>query len=102
MAIDAVCPHCRAAYSLPDHQAGKKVRCKRCDHIFPVVEHVPEVLPARPAPITARPQPRPRPDVTPAVRPVARPAAPPEAEAGPPARSVLPWVVGGVVAVVGI
>ncbi|HZY89589.1 MAG TPA: trypsin-like peptidase domain-containing protein [Gemmataceae bacterium] len=100
MAIDAVCPQCRAAYSLPDHQAGKKVRCKRCDNIFLVADPVPEVLPARPAQVTLRPQSRPPQTVT-AARPAA-PKAPAPVAAAPPARAVLPWAVGCVVACVGI
>jgi predicted Zn finger-like uncharacterized protein len=102
MAIGAVCPQCRAAYSLPDHQAGKKVRCKRCDSIFPVAEPAPEVLPARAAQVTARPQPQPRPrQAVTAVRPAASKAAQ-TMVAPPPGRSALPWVVGGGVACVGI
>jgi predicted Zn finger-like uncharacterized protein len=101
MAIDAVCPQCRAAYSLPDHQAGKKVRCKRCESIFLIAEYVPEVLPARAAQVTQRPQPQPRPrQAITASRPAAPKAA--AAVAAPPPRSALPWVVGGVVACVGI
>jgi predicted Zn finger-like uncharacterized protein len=36
MAINAVCPDCRAEYTLADQQQGKKVRCKHCDSIFVV------------------------------------------------------------------
>ena len=49
MTIAAVCNQCRAAYNLPDHQAGKKVRCKRCNNVFLVAEPVPEDLPVRAA-----------------------------------------------------
>ncbi len=102
MTIAAVCNRCRAAYNLPDHQAGKKVRCKRCDNVFLVAEPVPEVLPARPAVVAARPQPQPQPrQAVTATRPAARQAAE-TMVAPPPGRSVLPWVVGGVVACVGI
>jgi predicted Zn finger-like uncharacterized protein len=34
MAINAVCPECRAEYNLADQQRGKKVRCKHCDAVF--------------------------------------------------------------------
>src|SRR5262245_25684387 len=37
MAIDTSCPHCRTAYTLPDEQRGKKVRCKHCEETFSVL-----------------------------------------------------------------
>lgn len=34
----AACPSCANVYELPDHFAGKQVRCKNCQHIFVVPE----------------------------------------------------------------
>ena len=115
MAINAVCPDCRAEYTLADQQQGKKVRCKHCDSIFvvggasgkkaaPVVEEV-----------TERPAPKPRPAAVTAKR--AKPAritrdddddddddfdAPrPKKGKAKKGGSALPWIlgVGGVVLV---
>jgi predicted Zn finger-like uncharacterized protein len=36
MAIKSVCPECETVYQLVDSQAGKKVRCKKCDTVFTV------------------------------------------------------------------
>src|SRR5262245_25513091 len=34
MPVKMACPHCRAAFSVPDGVVGKKVRCKRCSQVF--------------------------------------------------------------------
>jgi predicted Zn finger-like uncharacterized protein len=34
MAIHVTCPNCQTPYNLPDTQAGKKVRCKKCELPF--------------------------------------------------------------------
>jgi hypothetical protein len=34
MSIQTTCPHCHRAYSFVQESAGKKARCKQCDHIF--------------------------------------------------------------------
>lgn len=36
MPIRTTCPNCRAAYTLADDLAGKKVRCKNCDEVIAV------------------------------------------------------------------
>ena len=38
MPISMNCPQCDEAYTLADRQAGKKVRCKTCEHVFVVEE----------------------------------------------------------------
>jgi predicted Zn finger-like uncharacterized protein len=34
MAIQIVCPKCQTTYTIGEEQAGKKVRCKKCDTVF--------------------------------------------------------------------
>jgi WD40 repeat protein len=36
MPLSCRCPGCQAPYELPDHLAGKRVRCKKCQATFPV------------------------------------------------------------------
>jgi predicted Zn finger-like uncharacterized protein len=36
MPVEALCPTCGAVFSLKDEYAGKKVRCKKCEHTFVV------------------------------------------------------------------
>jgi predicted Zn finger-like uncharacterized protein len=36
MAVEALCPTCGAVFSLRDEFVGKKVRCKKCEHVFTV------------------------------------------------------------------
>jgi predicted Zn finger-like uncharacterized protein len=36
MPIEALCPTCGAVFNLKDEYAGKKVRCKKCEHAFTV------------------------------------------------------------------
>ncbi|MCU0705381.1 MAG: zinc-ribbon domain-containing protein [Fimbriiglobus sp.] len=55
------CPNCQKSIQVPAEAAGKKIKCKACQHIFPV----PGDGPAKPA--VARP----------VAKPVARPASPP-------------------------
>jgi predicted Zn finger-like uncharacterized protein len=38
MPINAICPKCRAAYRMSDQQEGKKVRCNQCHEVFVVIE----------------------------------------------------------------
>ena len=42
MPIPVTCPGCNAAYALADRQAGKKVRCKKCEAIITVDAAPPE------------------------------------------------------------
>ncbi|MBV9123849.1 MAG: zinc-ribbon domain-containing protein, partial [Planctomycetes bacterium] len=32
----ATCPRCRASYQVADHLKGKKIRCRKCQQVFPV------------------------------------------------------------------
>jgi predicted Zn finger-like uncharacterized protein len=34
MPVRTHCPHCGAAYALPEHQAGKRFTCKKCQQLF--------------------------------------------------------------------
>jgi predicted Zn finger-like uncharacterized protein len=70
MSVATMCPHCETKFSLSDGLLGKKVRCKKCNAIFEVVESVVEAesapagLRSEPAPPRpARPAPAPRPKV---------------------------------------
>jgi predicted Zn finger-like uncharacterized protein len=36
MAVEALCPTCGAVFNLKDEYVGKKVRCKKCEHVFTV------------------------------------------------------------------
>jgi predicted Zn finger-like uncharacterized protein len=36
MAVEALCPTCGAVFSLKEEYLGKKVRCKKCEHVFTV------------------------------------------------------------------
>jgi predicted Zn finger-like uncharacterized protein len=36
MAVEALCPTCGAVFSLKDEYVGRKVRCKKCEHVFTV------------------------------------------------------------------
>ena len=36
MAVEALCPTCGAVFNLKEDFLGKKVRCKKCEHIFTV------------------------------------------------------------------
>src|SRR5437899_12912750 len=38
MTIPVACPSCNTVYHLAEAQAGKRVRCKQCEAIFPVPE----------------------------------------------------------------
>jgi predicted Zn finger-like uncharacterized protein len=40
MSIATMCPHCETKFSLSDGLLGKRVRCKKCNAIFEVVESV--------------------------------------------------------------
>lgn len=42
MSIQTRCPKCRKEYLLADTQAGKMVRCRKCDALFPVEDGPPE------------------------------------------------------------
>jgi predicted Zn finger-like uncharacterized protein len=60
MPIQAMCPACQAACTVPDALRGKRVRCVGCGHVFtaavepPLVEAVEEVLPAEELPPVPR------------------------------------------------
>jgi predicted Zn finger-like uncharacterized protein len=36
MPIKAMCPECQTQYSVPDAAAGKKVKCRSCEFVFPI------------------------------------------------------------------
>src|SRR5947209_504171 len=36
MAVEALCPTCGAVFNLSEEYAGKKMRCKKCEHVFTV------------------------------------------------------------------
>jgi predicted Zn finger-like uncharacterized protein len=36
MPIKAMCPECQTQYSVPDTAAGKKVKCRSCEFVFPI------------------------------------------------------------------
>jgi predicted Zn finger-like uncharacterized protein len=61
MAINAVCPDCRAEYTLADQQRGKKVRCKHCDSIFVVGAAPGKKAEAPVVEVVERPAAKPRP-----------------------------------------
>jgi predicted Zn finger-like uncharacterized protein len=69
--IDTACPSCATVLRVPAEFAGKKVKCKKCEAVFPVPVAA-KPLPAEFAkpgaapPVTAKP-----------AKPVAKPAAPP-------------------------
>ena len=35
MPYKVACPDCRATLMVPDGSEGKKIRCKKCEHVFP-------------------------------------------------------------------
>ncbi len=57
---------CGAKYKLPESAAGRRVRCKKCDHSFTVPKAEPEIVPLTLAPLedtgTYAPQFQPSPD----------------------------------------
>jgi LSD1 subclass zinc finger protein len=78
--VQVPCPGCRVPLRVPADQPGKKVRCPKCKTVFapldeavPVAELVPDVSPARPAPLT-----KPGPPVIPIAPPKPAPKPPPE------------------------
>lgn len=36
MPLSIECPECRATYRVKDEYAGKKARCSKCNHVFPI------------------------------------------------------------------
>jgi predicted Zn finger-like uncharacterized protein len=50
MPIPTRCPECRAQYSVPDSAAGKKVKCRQCEFVFPIASPKP-----KPSPKPAKP-----------------------------------------------
>jgi predicted Zn finger-like uncharacterized protein len=112
MAVNTICPRCRASYQLADAQQGQKVRCNHCYSVF-LVPKVPPAAPAQPAwsaaptaqpvsrsEVVSRPQPRIKQAAV-----TARPAPPvsqtrisknvpsePQRKSG--GKSVLPWLIG--------
>lgn len=75
--IQTTCPECSTPYRLADELAGKRIKCKRCGHVFAVRAAAPARSGAKPA-----------------QKPVAKPAAPPPPAAplvGPEA--VLPYAI---------
>lgn len=59
MPIPTRCPECRAQYSVPDSAAGKKVKCRQCEFVFPIPAPKPEPA-AKPNP-APKPKPAPKP-----------------------------------------
>lgn len=104
MPLHAVCPECEAEYNLPDEQEGLRVRCKKCKAVF-TAEDMPLVEPQadRRAEVTDRPAPGPKAASGLTARPdVPRVAAEQPALGPAQHQSTLPWIVGGVVACVGL
>lgn len=58
-AITIVCPECEKKMMVPAGAAGKKVRCKGCEHIFAVKAPAAKAAPAKKAPPAAKPKPKP-------------------------------------------
>src|SRR3954452_19983944 len=48
MPIRTVCPQCSAVYHLPENLLGKTLRCKECDHRWPLLA---EAEPAKAVPV---------------------------------------------------
>jgi predicted Zn finger-like uncharacterized protein len=46
MSILMNCPHCGKLYRLAEQQAGRKVRCTKCQEVFRVATVVPEAPPS--------------------------------------------------------
>jgi predicted Zn finger-like uncharacterized protein len=86
MPLKTVCPKCQTGYLLEDAQAGKTVRCRKCQAAFTVE---PPPAPRRAEPLRGRPGRRyhDEPDEAPPRR--AR------GEAAPALGGALPWVIGG-------
>ena len=77
MPIRTVCPRCSAVYHVPENLLGKTLRCKECEHRWPL-EAEAKPAPRKPAAVSddaveeARPRSAPPPK---AARPARRPAA---------------------------
>jgi predicted Zn finger-like uncharacterized protein len=106
MAINAVCPACRAVYNLVDQQQGKRVRCKHCDAVF-VVGETPPTKTAKPPTVEFVEQPQPRPPAAVTARRAKPAKVVREEEDSKPRRgqgggNALPWLIGGGVAALAI
>lgn len=89
--MDVTCPHCAAAYRVPDSllKPGKKLRCAACKADWAPIAAPPEPPPAPPPP----PAPMPAPAVAPAAAappPDLAPPPPPALPEPPPARPLVP------------
>ena len=56
--LDISCPNCRKKMKVPDTAAGKKIRCKECEHVFAVPAPA-RATPAKPKPKPAKAAPPP-------------------------------------------
>src|SRR5262245_2075109 len=75
------CPHCQKSLRVPDHAAGKKIRCPVCSEVFTAEEDIPVAHPVElpePQAVTVAPLPPPLPPPLPVVQPAPRdPRLPP-------------------------
>ncbi len=75
--LDVSCPNCGKQLKVPSELEGKKVKCKGCQEVFPIV--VPKTAKsAKPTPKTASPKPAPK--------------APPKVEEPPPEKPKSPFL----------
>jgi predicted Zn finger-like uncharacterized protein len=58
MPLQIRCPTCQTAYALTDEQAGKKIRCRKCDTVFPASAVVGTADPEPTVPESPAPRPR--------------------------------------------
>lgn len=72
------CPNCQKAIQVPSEAAGKKIKCKACEHVFPVPAADDAPKPAKAKPATAKPA---QAKAKPAKAKPAEPTSPPAANA---------------------
>lgn len=96
MPIEVPCPNCRAVLRAPDEAAGKRVKCRKCEHRFSVPGPEPaftaEIVEDESQFLSVVRQPAPLPPA-PAVPAAARPAAVVPAVVVPPPAAPVPAVV---------
>jgi predicted Zn finger-like uncharacterized protein len=83
MPIQTTCPHCGTGYRLADQIRGKRVRCKRCNHLFLVEDTSAAESEDLPEAVAVGEEPDPREQIQPGLR---RPAPPPGAAGDEPPR----------------
>jgi predicted Zn finger-like uncharacterized protein len=98
MPFHTECPDCEAAYHLPDEQEGRRVRCKNCQAVFTAepTEEAAEPRSRSSEEITSRPGPKKSAALTAGVSGGSSPAV------ADGKQVPLPWIVGGIVACVGL